>query len=209
MSISIRGQLAPKGLDFSASDFVISDKYATILTVISYPRYIQPGYLSTLTSMSGIKIVIKHIPVLFSTMSKMLNKQVADLRERYGKEKDQTLRESIRQDAESLEYFISMIAGSQARIFDFQMHIMITANTKEDLEMKKTNVKNYLDAMDLKAISLRFEQEKVLKSILPIFPSQDIEERIGTPIPSVTLAAMYPFIFDSIKRSWTFYIVGS
>ena len=31
--------------------------------------------------------------------------------------------------------------------------------------------------MDLKAISLRFEQEKVLKSILPIFPPQDVEER--------------------------------
>ena len=48
-------------------------------------------------------------------------------------------------------------------------------------------------------MSLRFEQEKVLKSILPIFPNQDIEERIGTPIPSPTIAAMYPFIFDSIK----------
>ena len=109
------------------------------------------------------------------------------------------MRERYRQDAESLEYFTSMLAGSQARIFDFQMHIMITADTKEELELKKVNVKNYLDAMELKAISLRFEQEKVLKSILPIFPSQDIEQRIGTPIPSVTIAAMYPFIFDSIK----------
>ena len=53
--------------------------------------------------------------------------------------------------------------------------------------------------MELRAISLRFNQEKILKSILPIFPSQDIEERIGTPIPSPTIAAMYPFIFDSIK----------
>ena len=53
--------------------------------------------------------------------------------------------------------------------------------------------------MELRAISLRFEQEKVFKSILPIFPKQDIEERIGTPIPSPTIAAMYPFIFDSIK----------
>ena len=53
--------------------------------------------------------------------------------------------------------------------------------------------------MELKGISLRFEQEKVLKSILPIFPPQDVEQRIGTPIPSVTIAAMYPFIFDSIK----------
>ena len=199
MSISIRGELAPKGLSFNPSDFFISDKYATILTVVSFPKYIQPGYLSTLTSMSGIKIVIKHIPVPFGTMSKMLNRQVADLKDKYQRERDQVTRERIRQDYESLEYYTSMLAASQARIFDFQMHIMITADTKEELELKKVNVKNYLDAMELKAISLRFEQEKVLKSILPIFPSQDIEERIGTPIPSVTLAAMYPFIFDSIK----------
>ena len=199
MSLSLKSQLAPKGLQFNPSDFFISDKYATILTVVSYPKYISPGYLSSLTNMPGIKVVAKHIPVPFSVMSKMLNKQVADLRDRYQNEHDLTVKERIRQDAESLEYFTSMLAGSQASIFDFQLHIMISADTKEDLELKKVNVKNYLDAMELKAVSLRFEQEKVLKSILPIFPSQDVEQRIGTPIPSVTIAAMYPFIFDSIK----------
>ncbi|MBR2678281.1 MAG: ATP-binding protein [Bacilli bacterium] len=202
MSTSLRGQLAPKGLQFNSSDFIISDKYATILTVVSYPKYIMPGYLSTLTNMSGIKVVVKHIPVPWADMAKMLNKQVAELKERYQNEKDQTVRERIRQDAESLEYFTSMLAGSQARIFDFQMHIMITADSKEELELKKLNVKNYLDSMELRAISLRFEQEKVLKSILPIFPDKDtyeLESRIGTPIPSVTISAMYPFIFDSIK----------
>ncbi len=150
MSTSLRSQLAPKGLSFNPSDFFISDKYATILTVVSYPKYITPGYLSSLTNMPGIKVVVKHIPVPFQTMSKMLNRQVADLKEKYQHEKDQTMRERYRQDAE-------------------------------------------------RGISLRFEQEKVLKSILPIFPPQDIEQRIGTPIPSVTIAAMYPFIFDSIK----------
>ena len=199
MSIGIKSQLAPKGLHFNPSDFVISDNYATILTVVSFPKYIQPGYLSSLTNMPGIKVVVKHIPVPFQQMAKMLNKQVADLKEKYKNERDLTVRERYRQDAESLEYFVSMLAASQARIFDFQMHIMITSPTKEGLELKKVNVKNYLDAMELRAISLRFEQEKVLKSILPIFPSQDIEQRIGTPIPSVTIAAMYPFIFDSIK----------
>lgn len=199
MSTGIKSQLAPKGLHFNPSDFTISDNYATILTVISYPKYIQPGYLSSLTNMPGIKVVVKHIPVPFQQMAKMLNKQVADLREKYKNERDLTVRERYRQDAESLDYFVSMLAASQARIFDFQMHIMITSPTKEGLELKKVNVKNYLDAMELRAISLRFEQEKVLKSILPIFPSQDVEQRIGTPIPSVTIAAMYPFIFDSIK----------
>ena len=197
--MDIRSQIAPKGLEFKPAHFIISDKYATILTVVSYPKYISAGYLSSLTNMSGIKVVVKHIPVPAQEMQKMLNKQVAELRERYNSERDQTVRERIRQDAESLEYFTSMIASGQARNFDFQMHIMITANTKEELELKKLNVKNYLDAMELRAISLRFEQEKVLKSIIPVFPSQDIEQRIGTPIPSVTIAAMYPFIFDSIK----------
>ena len=199
MSTGLRSQLAPKGLHFSPSDFFISDKYATILTVVAYPKYIAPGYLASLTNMSGIKVVVKHIPVPWADMAKMLNKQVAELKEKYQNERDQTVKERIRQDAESLEYFTSMLAGSQARTFDFQMHIMITADTKEQLELKKLNVKNYLDAMEMRAISLRFEQEKVLKSILPIFPAQDVEQRIGTPIPSVTIAAMYPFIFDSLK----------
>ena len=198
-TMNFKSQIAPKGLSFGYSDFFISDKYATILSVVSYPKFIAPGYLSTLTTMPGIKVVIKHIPVPFSTVSKMLNKQIAELKTRYQEEKDRTIQERVRLDYESLEYFVSMLAGSQARIFDFQMHIMITADTKEDLELKKVNVKNYLDAMELKAVSLRFEQEKVLKSVIPIFPKQDIEDRIGTPIPSITIAAMYPFIFDSIK----------
>ena len=197
--MDLKTQIAPKGLEFKANSFVISDKYATILTVVSYPRYIQPGYLSSLTSMSGIKVVIKHIPLPFSTISKMLNKEIADLKVRYQEEPDRTIQERIRQDYESLEQFISMLAANQSKIYDFQMHIMITADTEEELLNKKLQVRNYLEAMELRAFPLRFEQEKVLKSILPIFPKQDIESRIGTPIPSPTIAAMYPFIFDSIK----------
>ena len=66
--MNIKSQIAPKGLEFKTNSFNISDKCATILTVVSYPRYIYPGYLSTLTSMSGIKIV---------------NKEIADLKQRY------------------------------------------------------------------------------------------------------------------------------
>ena len=197
--MSFKSELAPKGLQFNPSDFVISDKYATILTVISYPRFIGPGYLSNLTNMSGVKLVIKHIPVPFTVLAKMLNKEISDLRSRYQQEKDRTIQERIRQDVDSLEYFIQQFTASQAKTFDFQMHIMITANTREELEMKKVNIKNYMDAMELRAVPLRFEQERVLKSILPIFEKQPIEDRIGTPMPSPTMAAMYPFIFDSIK----------
>ena len=197
--MNIKKELAPKGLEFRSSDMVISDKYMTILTVVSYPKQIGPGYLSQITSISGIKIVIKHIPIPFTSLSKMLNKEIANLKQLYAKEPDRTAQEQIRQDYESLESFITMLTATQARIFDFQMHIVISADSEEELENKKIQVKNYLEAMGMRGYALRFEQEKVLKSVLPIFPKNDIEDRIGTPIPSVTIAAMYPFIFDSIK----------
>lgn len=197
--IDIKSQIAPKGLEFKPAEFVISDKYATILTVISYPKYVYPGYLSSLTSMSGIKLVIKHIPLPFSTIQKMLNKEIADLKVRYQEEHDRTIQERIKQDYASLEQFISELAATQSKIYDFQMHIMITANSQDELVVKKLQLKNYLEAMEMRAIPLRFEQDKVLKSMLPIYEKQDIEDRIGTPIPAPTMAAMYPFIFDSIK----------
>ncbi|MCR5787843.1 MAG: DUF87 domain-containing protein [Bacilli bacterium] len=197
--MALKSEIAPKGMSFNATEFMISGKYSTILTVVSFPKQVGIGYLSDITSISGVKAVIKHIPIPFSSMQKMINKEIADLKVRYQNEKDNTMQERYRLDIESLQAFVSMLAATQSKIFDFQLHLMITADNKEDLEMKKMQVRGYLDAMGMRAVALMFEQEKVLKSIIPVFPKQDVEDRIGTPIPSPTVAAMYPFIFDSIK----------
>ena len=92
-TMKFKSQIAPKGLQFNPSDFFISDKYATLLTVVSYPKFIGPGFLSTLTTMPGIKVVIKHIPVPFSILAKMLNKQIAELKISYQNEHDRTIQE--------------------------------------------------------------------------------------------------------------------
>lgn len=197
--MAVKSEIAPKGMYFRPTEFQISNKFATILSVISYPKYIEYGYLSNITNINGVKIVAKHIPIEFSVLQRMLNKEIADLKMRYQTENDKTIQERIRQDYESLEQFISMLASTQARIYDFQLHFMITADNKEELEMRKIQVRSFVDALGMRAVPLMFEQEKVLKSMIPIFPKQDVEKRIGTPIPSVTIAAMYPFVFDSVK----------
>ena len=196
----LKSEVAPKGINFRpAKEFMLGDKYYTIMTVVGYPRSIFPGYLSDITNIPGVRLAIKHIPISFEILKKMLNKEIADLKIRYQQEKDQTTQERIRQDYESLEQFISMLASSQARIFDFQMHLMVSADSKDALELTKIQVRNYIDALGMRAVSLMFEQEKALKSMIPIFPEQDIEKRIGIPLPSVTIAGMYPFVFDSVK----------
>ena len=154
--MKLKREVAPKGLEFRAADFSISDKYATILTVVSYPRYIDHGYLANLTNMSGVKLVVKHIPVSFDILRTMLNKEIADLKARYQQEHDVTIQERIRQDIESLEYYIQQFTAIQTRTFDFQMHLMVSADSKEQLENKKLMLRNYLDAMGMRAIPIRF-----------------------------------------------------
>ena len=168
--------------------------------MLMIPGTIDNGYLANLASgLSGVRIVAKHIPIPFSVLAKMLNKQLADIQEKYQKERDVTVQEKLKQSYDSLNEFIHAITVNQSKVFDFLLNIMIVADTKEELELKKIQVRNTMEAMEMRAIPLRFEQEKALKSCLPIFEKQDIEDRIGTPIPSPTIAAMYPFIFDSIK----------
>ncbi len=196
---TLRSEVAPKGMSFNVTDFMMGGKYYTILTIINYPKSIYPGYLAGITAVPGVRVSIKHIPIAFDMLRKMLNKEVGDLKSRYQTEKDQTTQERLRQDYESLEAFISMLASTQARIFDFQMHLQICANSKEELELKLMQIKNQLEGQGMRSVALMFEQEKVLKSMLPIFPPQGLERIIGTPIPSVSIAGMYPFVFDSVK----------
>ena len=177
--MEVKNQIAPKGLEFKPAEIIISDKHTVIFTVISYPKMINVGYLSTLTSMSGIKLVIKHIPLPFSVISKMLNKEIADLKQRYQDEQDKTIQERIRQDYESLESFITELAGTQCKIYDFQMHVVISADSEDELTAKKMQIKNYLEAMELKAFPLRFQQDQVFKSMIPIYPKQEVEKRIN------------------------------
>ena len=195
----LKSELAPKGMSFKATEFQISGKHCTIMSVISFPKVIGIGYLAGINSIPGVKAIIKHIPIPFSSMQKMINKEIADLKQRYQNEKDKTLQESYRLDIESMEQFVSMLASTQSKTFDFQLHLLLSADTDDELNNLKIQVRNFLETMGLRAVSLMFEQEKVLKSIVPIFPKQDVEARVGIPIPTPTLAAMYPFVFDCIK----------
>jgi type IV secretory pathway VirB4 component len=195
----LKSEIAPKGIIFKPTSFRFGDNYGVIFTITAYPSSINEGYLSDIINLPGVRVSIKHIPIGFDKMRNMLNKEISDLKSRYEKEKDLTLKEKIKQDYETQEAFIQMLASSQARIFDFQMHVMLTANSKEQLEFRRSQVRSYLEGLDLRTVNLMFEQEKAFKSMVPIFPPQDIEERIGNAIPSISIAAMYPFVFDSIK----------
>ena len=46
---NLKSEVAPKGMEFKPTEFILGGKYSTILTVIAFPRNIAPGFLSDIT----------------------------------------------------------------------------------------------------------------------------------------------------------------
>ena len=69
MANKFKSEIAPKGLEFRAGDIVIGDKYCCLMTVVSYPKSIYSGYLSNITQLGGVKLLIKQEGVFFGTPS--------------------------------------------------------------------------------------------------------------------------------------------
>ena len=67
--------------------------------------------------------------------------KLTDIQDKYQRENDVTVQEKLRQDYDSLNEFVTTITNNQSRVFDFQLHIMITADSKEELERKKIQIK--------------------------------------------------------------------
>ena len=72
--MGVKNELAPKGMEFKPTEFRIGGKYSTIITIVTFPKNIYVGYLSDITNISGVKVVVKHIPIQFSVLQKMINK---------------------------------------------------------------------------------------------------------------------------------------
>ena len=53
-------------------------------------------------------------------MSRMINKEISDLKQRYQNERERTIQERIRQDYESLESFVQMLAATQSKFLIFK-----------------------------------------------------------------------------------------
>lgn len=191
------------------TEFVINDRLFSVITVVAFNEAIYPGFLSGINRITGLKMVIKHIPISFDILRKQVVEEINDLKAKYQIERNINIQEELRRDYENKAETLQILEQQKARVFDFQMHFIVCADTLEELNEKKKNIFDRLSFLGLKGISLMFDQQEILLSALPIFPKQKIEERIGIPIPAISIAGMYPYTFDSLKDNGPGVILGS
>ena len=66
------------------------------------------------------------------------------------------------------------------------------------MERAKKELKTTLSAYGMGGTDLMFEQERSLKMCLPTL-YRDLEKEFGLPIPMMTTASSFPFIFQTLQ----------
>lgn len=185
--------IAPAALSINPQSFNVSGRLSRVFFAVSYPRYLNDGWLEPILNLSremDISIVIH--PINTADTLKKFQKKVAEVqsqiadREEKGQVRDPQLEAAYR----NLEDLRDRLQQSEEKLFDVGFYVAIYGDTEAELEKTETEIKGILDARLVYIKPAVFQQEQGFRSILPIASDELL---VHNKFNSSPLSSFFPF----------------
>lgn len=198
-----KSQLQPIGMKIKSNCYAIGDKYIKSILVTALPKEFSLGMLANYVSKPSLKVYMSTEP-LTQDCASLLKKEYSEKDEEYRKSSnDPARRETLRNELISLNTYIQEIIVNHDQTLNVTIVFNVFAETEKEVLGHAKDLKLRLRAEGFKVTSADVMQENLMRIATPVFvdsllPSE-IEKNIGIPLPSLGLAGMYPFIFETMK----------
>ena len=205
---SFKVRIAPTGLKINEKDLVLGDAYVSIVTLVSYPSMVAVGWLGAVANINHTRMVMTISPTNTQEISSTLKKSMSELKSKMiniNDYNDQILFNNQMQDFVEL---VNRIDREHEKFSLLTVNFLCYGETKEEMEKTKKELKSTLSAYGLGGADLMFEQERSLKMCLPTMYS-DLEKQYGLPIPMMTTASSFPFIFQNLQDDGDAIMLGN
>lgn len=205
---SFKERIAPKGLKINEKDLILGDAHVSIVTLISYPSMVSVGWLGAVANIHHTRMVMTISPTNTQEISNTLKKSMSELKSKMinvNDYNDQILFNNQMQDFVEL---VNRIDREHEKFSILTVNFLCYGETKEEMERTKKELKSTLSAYGLGGADLMFEQERSLKMCLPTMYS-DLEKQYGLPIPMMTTASSFPFIFQNLQDDGDAIMLGN
>lgn len=205
---SFKERIAPNGLKISEKDLIMGDAYVSIVTLVSYPSMVSVGWLGAVANIHHTRMVMTISPTNTQEISNTLKKSMSELKSKMinvNDYNDQILFNNQMQDFVEL---VNRIDREHEKFSILTVNFLCYGETKEEMEKTKKELKSTLSAYGLGGADLMFEQERSLKMCLPTMYS-DLEKQYGLPIPMMTTASSFPFIFQNLQDDGDSIMLGN
>lgn len=195
--LDLQDVIAPSALEVNSNYVRIGDKFARVLFVMSYPRFLSANWFSPVINLDRIFNISLFVhPVDTVAVLRKLQKKVAEVqsqiheREEKGLVRDPVL-ETAFQDLEDLR---DKLQQSTEKLFSVGLYINIYADTLDELNEVEKEVRSILEAKMVFVRPALFQQKEALETVFPF--SRDILE-INSKMNSSPLSSIFPFVsFD-------------
>ena len=207
INTSFKEKIAPTGLKWSDRDAIIGDSYVSVITVNTYPSLVGIGWLGAVSNINNTRISISITPMDSFEVSKTLRKSMSEVKTKMiniGDHNDQILLNNQMSDYEEL---VNKIDRDNEKMKLVTINFFVYAETLQELNKHKKELKVSLNSINLGGVDLMFEQENGMKHFLPTLECP-LEKDFGLPIPITTLAASFPFVFERLQDEGSATIIG-
>jgi len=205
---SFKERIAPKGLKIGEKDLILGDAYISVVTLVSYPSMVNVGWLGAVANIHHTRMVMTISPTNTQEISNTLKRSMSELKSKMlniNDYNDQILFNNQMQDFVEL---VNRIDREHEKFSMLTVNFLCYGETKEEMEKTKKELKSTLSAYGLGGADLMFEQERSLKMCLPTMYS-DLEKQYGLPIPMMTTASSFPFIFQNLQDDGDAIMLGN
>lgn len=205
---SFKERIAPKGLKFSEKDLILGDAYVSVLTLVSYPSLVNIGWLGAVANVNNTRMVMTISPTDNQEISNTLKKSISELKSKMININDYNDQILFNNQMQDLVELVNRIDREHERFSLLTVNFLCYGETRESMEKAKKELKATLSAYGLGGADLMFEQERSLKMCLPTMYC-DLEKQYGLPIPMMTVASSFPFIFQNLQDDGDAIMLGN
>lgn len=204
---SLKEKIAPIAMNFKEKDILLGDCYATSIVIDTFPSYARGSWLGMLSNIKNTRMMISVKPMDNVEVSKTLKKGMSETRSKFINTNDRNDQIVLKNQLEDYERLTNKMDRENEKMLLLSVVFFVYAETQEELQKRIKEIKSALSSLNLRGSQLIFEQEQGLKTVLPNL-EMPLQEHFGRPMPATTVAASFPFVFESIQDSGNSIILG-
>ncbi len=191
--LSLPDVIAPSAIKISPKSINVSGKYSRVFFAVSYPRYLNVGWIEPILNLDKeIDVTIIIHPIDTADTLKKFQKKVAEVQSQINIRTDKGLVRDPQLDTayRNLEDLRDKLQQAEEKLFNVGLYIAIYGDTEDELNKTESEIKSMLDARLIYIKPAVFQQDKAFQSIIPTIKDRLL---VYSKFNSSPLSSFFPF----------------
>lgn len=191
--LSIPDVVAPSAISINPRSINVSGKLSRIFFAVSYPRYLNDGWLEPVINLEReIDVSIVVHPIDTAETLKKFQKKVAEVQSQINERAEKGMVRDPQLDAayRNLEELRDKLQQAEEKLFNVGLYIAIYAETESDLNKIETEIRSMLDTRLVYIKPALFQQEEGFMSVIPTLQDKLL---VHSKFNSSPLSSFFPF----------------